>query len=68
MFRVNYEGLLYSASKYTDFSVYLRKSHSIYGEDKSAQEGVASITTNGQVRVSTGKAKQNTGEIATGDG
>ena len=32
-------------------------------EDKSAQEGVASITTNGQVQVSTGKATQNTGKI-----
>ena len=32
-----------SASKYTDFPVFLRKSHSIYGketEHKSAQEGI----------------------------
>ena len=37
-------------------------------KDKSAQEGVASITTNGQVRVSTGKVTQNTGKIAAGYG
>ena len=47
----------FSASKYTDFSVFLRKSHSIYGEKskntegKSAEEGAASIATNGKVRV-----------------
>ena len=35
-----------SASKYTDFPVFLRKSHSIYGketEHKSAQEGIIQV-------------------------
>ena len=50
-----------SASKYTDFSVILRNSNTIYGqkskntEEKRAPEGVASITTSGGVKRTTEK-------------
>ena len=52
------DGVCLSASKYTYFFVFfteitlhIRVKIEQNTEDKSAQEGVASITTNGQVRV-----------------
>ena len=53
---------------FSEIALHIQEIYRNNTEDKSAQEGVASIVTKGQVRVSTDKATQNKGEIAAGYG